>query len=286
MKSSPEGDLGGQYRQFLRDHSIRRAALAGGQEWTWIDAGAGPQALLLLPGLMGEAETSFLYIQALAPALRVISVSHPPGVGQVGAFCDGLAALLDHLRLPRAAVLGGSSGGLLAQAFLRRHSARVSALILTHTGLPDPRRARTARQAIFLLRGLPFRLARGLLRLAVWAYFPGRGPAQSFWRGHFRAIFQRLSRSALLNRFALMDDVHSRVRFQPGDVGGSPARILLMEMRRDHLSDAGEQAALRALYPAAQLRSFASAGHFDAVENPAEQIGVIREFLLSRPADA
>lgn len=279
MKSRAEGTLAEDYRQFARSYSSQQAVLAGNQVWRWIDTQAGAQTLVLLPGFMGEAETSFQYVLALAARLRVISVSLPPGVGQVDRLCDGLAALLEHLNLSQAALLGGSSSGFLAQAFVRRHRAQVSRLILTHTGLPLRERAVIARRYLRLLRLVPFGLLRQLMHLSVYAYFPRRTPEQAFWRAHFQQVLHGQTLEGLRGRFALMDDFHSGCRFQPGDLADWPGQILLLEMRRDHLTSPAEQAAMRGLYPNARLHIFNETAHYDSVENPAEQIRVIMDFL-------
>lgn len=48
-------------------------------------------------------------------------------------FADDLAALLDHLGIDRACVVGVSFGGVVAQAFAERHPGRVAGLVLVDT---------------------------------------------------------------------------------------------------------------------------------------------------------
>ena len=272
MNSSTERDLYHQFLQCCPPQSNR-------QGWRWIDTRAGAETLVLLPGFMGEAETSFLYVLALAASLRVISVSYPPGIGQVNNLADSFSGFLDDLGIQQAMILGGSSSGFLAQAFLRRIPTRISACILTHTGLPSPGRARTARFYLYLLRFLPFRLVHWLMQISVYGYFPAATPTHAFWREHFREIIRRQCKASLSNRFALMNDFHTHFQFLPGDLSGWPGRILLLEMRRDHLTTPAEQAALRATYPTASVHTFAETAHYDSVEQPDQQIAVIKEFL-------
>ena len=279
MKSKASADLSELYRQLLLAHPLQHATLVDSQHWTWIDTLSGGETLLLLPGFMGEAETSFLFIQALAARLRILSVSYPPSVGQVDGLCDGLCALLDHLNVSRTSLLGGSTSGFLAQAFVRRYPDRTDRLILTHTGLPSPDRARTARIYLELLRCLPFALARWGMHLSVYTFFPRRTPVHAFWRRHFQEGIRRQTLDSIRNRFALMSDFHSHSHFQPGDWIDRSRKILIMEMSRDHLTDPAEQAALRAVYPSASLHIFPDTAHYDSIENPEEQIRVIMEFM-------
>ena len=94
-------------------------------------------------------------------------------------------------------------------------------------------------------------------------------------------IIRRQTLEALRNRFALMDDFHSHYRFQPGDIAGWPGKIMLMEMRHDHLTTPSEQASMRELYAGAHVHTFTDAAHYDSVEKPEEQIRVILDFLTS-----
>ncbi len=280
MKSSSDDDLSGQYRQFMAAYPLQTASF-GTQSWDWLDSRQGQTILILLPGFMGEAETSFLFMQALARHLRVISISYPPSIGRVDDLCDGLCALMDHLGLENAIFLGGSSSGFVAQAFVRRHASRTSGLILTHTGLPSPARARTARIYLGLLRSLPFNLLHWLMQFFIYSYFPRSTPTHTFWRAHFREIIRRQTLLALRNRFALMNDFHSAYRFQPGDLAGWPGKILIMEMRHDHLTTPFEQQTMRELYPGARVHVFSETAHYDSVEQPEQQIRVIMDFLIA-----
>ncbi|MDX9992511.1 MAG: alpha/beta hydrolase [Anaerolineales bacterium] len=270
MTGSPEA----QYRQFLAQYPLQQA-----NGWRWVDTSSAGAPLILLPGFMGESETSFLYVLALAPRLRVISVSYPPAIGQVQALGASFANFLDDLGIHQATIVGGSSSGFLAQAFLRQIPTRISACILSHTGLPSPARARTARFGLQLLHFLPFGLLNRLMQVSVNGYFPGRMPAHAFWRGHFREAIRRETKESLISRFALMEDIHSNYHFQPDDVSAWPGRLLILEMRRDHLTSPAEQAAMRSLYPNAIIHTFDETAHYDSVERPAEQIEVIRDFL-------
>jgi pimeloyl-ACP methyl ester carboxylesterase len=228
---------------------------------------------------MGEAETSFMYVQALAAHLRVVSISYPPSVARVDSLCDGLCTLLDNLKIQQATFLGGSSSGFIAQAFIRRHPTRTAGLILTHTGLPNPQRARTARIYLGLLHLIHYPLVHWLMQRSVYTYFPRQTPSHLFWRQHFQEIIHRQDLEALRNRFALMDDFHKHYHFQPGDLAAWHGKILLMEMHRDHLTSPAEQSAMRELYPTAQVHVFTNTAHYDSVEQPEEQIQVIKEFI-------
>ena len=51
-------------------------------------------------------------------------------------YADDVIALLDHLKVPRAVIIGLSMGGYTAFSIIRRHAARVQALVLADTRAP------------------------------------------------------------------------------------------------------------------------------------------------------
>jgi len=103
-----------------------------GRDWGVIDTGGEGPALLLIPGTLGRADIFFAQIAALAPQLRVLAVSHPAG-GGLADWVGDLVALLDARGIARAAVLGSSLGGYMAQALAGWHPDRVRHLFAANT---------------------------------------------------------------------------------------------------------------------------------------------------------
>ena len=71
----------------------------------------------------------------------------PPPQGQPSLkdLADQLAALLDHLNIARAAIVGFSMGGMVARRFAQDHPARTTALAILHSA---HRRSEKAQSAI------------------------------------------------------------------------------------------------------------------------------------------
>lgn len=96
------------------------------------DSGAERPALLLIPGTLGRADIFWQQIDALAAQARVIAVSYPAS-GGIAEWAEDLCALLDTRGIDKAAVLGSSLGGYLAQYMAGMHPARVSHLFAANT---------------------------------------------------------------------------------------------------------------------------------------------------------
>lgn len=156
------------------------------------DRGRGPVVVLLhafpfardvwgdLAGALA-ARHRVLSVDARGFGESDLRVSSPtPGASAPYALsdlADDLAALLDALDVPRAAVVGMSMGGYTALAFAARHAARLAALVLADTRAaadsPEARAKREEALATIHGRGAEAYLDGSLARLVS----PGAPPA-------------------------------------------------------------------------------------------------------------
>lgn len=102
----------------------------------------GEGAPLLLVGGVGSDLSECLHqVPAFSPRFLVVAFDNrgagesevPPGPYTTTQMADDAAALLSHLGLERAHVLGVSLGGMIAQEIALRHPGRVDRLVLACT---------------------------------------------------------------------------------------------------------------------------------------------------------
>jgi len=98
--------------------------------------------VLLINGLSAPAVGFVLQVKALAPHFQVVTFDNrgvgetdlpPDPVYTTAQMADDAAALLRHLKLPRAHVLGASMGGTIAMELALRHPRLVRSLTLACT---------------------------------------------------------------------------------------------------------------------------------------------------------
>ena len=188
-----------QYDAFCAAYPPQFVTL-NGHRWTYREAGSADYAptVLLLPGALGRPETSFEYIGALASDFRVLAPGYPATARTITELADGAAALLGACGVEHAHIVGGSFGGLVAQALLARQGERVGRIVLSDTSPPVPHRALRMRILATLIRRLPERFVKGVIGFGVGRYVAALpSTARQFWQGHFHEMVNGLTRNEI-----------------------------------------------------------------------------------------
>lgn len=138
------------------------------------DHGSG-DPLLLIAGLGYDRWMWHKMVPGLAAHFRVITYDNrgvggtdqPPGPYSAEMLADDAAALLTALGIERAAIMGHSMGGFVAQAFALKYPQRLTRLILSATNFGGPRHVPITPEAMAVLMdmsGDPLeRLRRGIV---------------------------------------------------------------------------------------------------------------------------
>ena len=252
-----------------------------GIEWKYIACGRGERALLILPGLLGIGEMSFEQILAFQNVYRVVAPSYPFTIASVQQLIRGIAGILDAEHIDRTHVLGGSYGGMMAQCLVRQYPDRVDRLVLSHTGVPRPDRAVKNRRFLAVLRFLPMRLLRAMLRLSTHRSLADAPEFRVFWETYSNEVICQITRADLLARYRVAIDFDFSCAFAPDDLEGWPGRILILEGDNDPVAETPAREALRALYPQASVHTFCGSGHVASISKLDEYTAVIRDFQRS-----
>ena len=262
--------------EFLAAHP-RRTVAAGGAWWECLSGGTGQEVVLVLPGGLGLPELGFGQILDLERDYRVLSPAYPASA-RMDHLVDGIAALLRAEGVASAHVIGASFGGQVAQCLVRRHPSLVRSLVLSHTGVPTPVRARRMRRALRLSGVLPFWAVRWMLRRQLKDVF--RSAAGSApWRRLLDGLLQKVHRTQLAGLYACGIDFDENHAFAPGDLEGWGGRVLVLGSDDDPIYPAEERSRLEALYPGAEVHTFHATGHISSLLEPEEYRARIDAFL-------
>lgn len=264
-----------------------------GVEWEYETAGRGPEAMLLFHGAVGGADTMRALAEGFADEFRTIA----PTVADVNTLdevCDAASAILDREHVARAHLFGGSFGGLVAQAFLKRRPAQVETLTLLSTGVPDRKTGtRTARASKFM-RLIPFPLTRALLKMEMSRHLNTPAPPEAAERvaesrRRLEDYFDRkLTKHTLLSRVELSLDFNLRESYAPTDHDAWYGRVLIVESDNDPMIPDSERRRLRDTYPRAMVCTFPGAGHMIPLLQPEALTDLVKAFIkedYSSPSD-
>ncbi|MBI2726162.1 MAG: alpha/beta fold hydrolase [Polaromonas sp.] len=106
-----------------------------------VHGSASDQPLVLLHALATSSALWAPQLPAWAAQFRVVAIDLPghgksapqPGISGMADYAEAVKDVLDHLNIDRAAFVGLSLGGMVAQAFALACPQRTSAVVLAHT---------------------------------------------------------------------------------------------------------------------------------------------------------
>lgn len=273
----PQEDIA-ELLRFRESHPLKHLA-AGKIEVAYMDTEQDKPALLILPGALSLAESSFRTINVLENDYRIITLDYPP-VPTMSGLCDGLAEILDAVGIDRINVVGGSYGGLVAQAFVRLYPDRVKRLILTHTTLFDEESGRALKKALRWLPLVPEGMLKAITTKSLGGLLKDDMPHAAFMHAYMHEVFRyRLTKKDILGLYRRTLDLVTGYRFAPGDLAEWPGRVLIITADDDPGLPEPLREQLLALYPGAELRLFHGTGHASSLLRPDEFYEAIRAFL-------
>lgn len=242
-------------------------------------AGVGPTVVLLHSGVADRkmwspaiAELAHAF-HVVAPDLRGFGESPLPGVEFGDA--EDVVALLDHLAVPRAAVVGSSLGGRVALELASTHPDRVSSLVLLCPAYRSTPRTRAAitfsdeETRLFEAGQLDEVVA---LNVQTWL-----GPEAT---DETRALLATMHRHAigaqLAAESALPPPRRLAIDVVPADIG-APTVVVTGGQDMDHFRAVADLLAEQ--IPGADLVSLPWAGHLPSLERPAEMTALLLQLL-------
>jgi pimeloyl-ACP methyl ester carboxylesterase len=269
-----------QLREFRTTHPVKNIA-SQNHRWNYICCGQGDRVLLLLEGAGAAGEVEFQRILKFEKSRRIISVTYPATAVTMQDLVTGIAAILETENVRKAAVHGHSLGGALAQCFLRAHPEMVSESILANIGVASRRRIRLARIFGYVLSVLPSALIGTMVKSALGRNLSALPePEREFYREYFAEMVKRyLTKELIINQLRCMFDFIDNYHFRVEDLKFWGGRVLILEAEDDRGWNASERAALKELYPQANVHTFNQGGHLVGMTKRAEYDEVLSNFL-------
>jgi 3-oxoadipate enol-lactonase len=232
--------------------------------------GEGPP-LVLIGGLGFGRWGFFKQIPALSRHFRTITFDvrgERDLEGGVSDLVDDVVALLDHLRIRKAHVLGTSLGGFVAQELALKRPDLVDRLVLVCTSYGGRGPETMSPRALSDMIGLPSlsveRAVRRGLETATSDAYRAQHPEE-----FERIVRWRLADSPSLS--AYYEQMRAGARFDLSrDVGSITSPTLVIHGAEDRYVPVANAAALAEAIPDAKLRVLDGAGHLVFIERFAD----------------
>lgn len=264
-------------RERLEGRSALVPTASGVMEYAVAGSGA---PLLMIHGTGGGFDQGLLFteklaahgVQVIAPSRFGYLRSSFPADHSSQAQADAFVALLDHLKLRKVAVAGGSAGALPAVQFALRHPDRTSALILivpaANVEGHDPNQMSPTQE--WLVRRLItsdflYWSARKLAPKQLLGFLLATDPA----------LLQQVPADERKRAYRILDQmlpISARWQGMLNDarLAGHPARVdfrrlrvptLIISAQDDRFGTAGTAVAIARQTPSSELLMFRSGGH-------------------------
>jgi pimeloyl-ACP methyl ester carboxylesterase len=211
----------------------------------------------------------------VAPDLRGFGDSDVRGPYTMDQYADDLAALLDHLGIARAVVVGLSMGGYVALALWRRHAPRVRALVLADTRAgADAPAARERRHATIALAR-----ERGAAAVAEAQIDGALGATTRETRPELVARLRALMAAAPVDGIVgALEAMMARPDSSP-TLETITVPTLVVVGLEDVLTRPSEARSMAAAIGGARLAEIERAGHVSSFERPTAFNDVLARFL-------
>ena len=261
-------------RQFRQNHPVKKTNVDN-MEWEYLVGGSGVQTVLLLVGGLRVADAGFRAMLELERDFRVIAPTYPRAA-TMAELSAGLASVLAAEGIDQAHVLAGSFGGMVAQAFVRLHPSCVASLILSNTAILDETAAARYKTELEMMTPVPAELVRAGAKERFYQMVAPPDAESAFWKAYLEELFsERLDKDDLLSTYHCLLDFAEHYHLTPIH----QPKTLIIESADDATFAESQRAAVKALYPQAQVYTFESAGHSAATTQRETYFNVVREFI-------
>ncbi len=275
VASAPVGNaLPPEFVAFQARHALEQVTAAG-QQWRVRRTTPGAPVLLTLPGALGTGDVFFRTAAAFSGRFDVVTVTYP-AIGDPAALTNGLTALIDHLGMDQAVIVGSSLGGYLAQCLALAQPGRIRSLILGNTFRdPGDQQARWPAPGIFARMSAETVLQDARRRLE-------RSPATTVPEAELQAILLSLVGTGQdAERVKAQRMTVLRATTLPA-VGLPPEQVALIDDDDDPVITPATRADLRRSYAASRHERIRGGGHYPSILAPAGYHRAL-ETLLGTP---
>lgn len=230
--------------------------------------GSGQKTMLFFHGLAGSAHSVYRFVRSLENEFKIVCPTIPAFSGSIQDLCAEFENLLHANEISPSIVVGGSFGGMVAQAFWFRNSSKIDRVVLFDTLPPNEVVGRRNRRLSALMEWLPWSLMKPLFRARMTKLFRVSRPLSTdevnlldFSKEQFLERFRKLDREVLTSHSQLAFDFMINTRVPT--LAHWPGRLTVICAQDDVSGNA--EAMFKSAYPFARLVLLDDAGHLGSL---------------------
>jgi pimeloyl-ACP methyl ester carboxylesterase len=236
----------------------------------YIICGNGNETILMLHGLAGNAESVYKFILAFERDYKIICPTIPALQERTTASALAFIHLvLQHENLQPSIVIGGSFGGVLAQAYWYANSETVNKVLLFDTTPPDKAAGIKSRKAAAVIKFIPWFIFKPLFGMKLRNLFTvkavkdeGTKNLLRFSKSRFEERFKTVSKELLLTHSNIVFDF--MINTTVPAINSNRTNLLVIYSEDDPAAK-GADILFKKVYPFADIVSFKGAGHIGAL---------------------
>lgn len=265
---------------------------AGGVRTRILEAGRGPNTVLLLHGVQGHLEVWMHNIARLAERHRVIAIDmfghgftgKPDFPYEIQNYIEHALAVLDALGVERATWMGSSLGGWVSARAAARHPGRIDKLVLVSPGglTADP-------DVMAALRTLGERAAtlpgpESVRERLKYVIYDPAAITDELVESRLLIYSRPEYRAALKNINILLDmSVRQRNLLTAEELGAIRAPTLIVWTDHDPTATLAKGREYHALIPGSSFVIIEHCSHVPSIERPEEFNRIVGRFLEESP---
>ncbi len=284
FEGTSEGELR-RFRDFVNTHPLKSADYRGASVPYYI-LGKGEKTILTFSG--GHSGPWAVYGTALGfeKGFRVVVVDLT-SCDSMDELCGRVNHVLGLEGVGPVCLIGQSLSGIFAQAYFRRNTDRVEAMVLTNT--PAPKKERNKKAALAMFRIIPSFLLIPLLKnkLAKVGKIDASVSPEIEERLRFRMALLRhdldrvASKKALLGLMRMIFEFNEKDSVPMENIDRWPGKVLIVTSEDEPYREDVES--LKNLYPHNEIFSFPAGWRHAAPMIHKEKFeSLIRDFLLDK----
>jgi pimeloyl-ACP methyl ester carboxylesterase len=260
-----------------------RTVVCDGRLWRYYRLGHGAP-VVLLPGGLRRVAYGFDLIRRLAERHTVVAVDLPP-LGSVAEFVAGLDRILAAEGIPRAALVGQSYGGLLAQAYVAHRPGTVTRFVLASTGTADVGRLWPLMERVVtrLVRPLPDAAVRRALGALLPRTLSVSAPQRAEWAAVARrTLAEDLTDADVISHVAVVADMVREGVVRPMAYARWPGAVVVLVATNDPTQRRGDRRRFEGLLGRhVHVISLGDLGHTALLMDPAAYAARLEEALAT-----